>query len=523
MQVYSADDAWRNAASQNPFSRWLAAGNAKYSHLAAARRLKNAIFLPNLTPRFTIRFDDKIFCIGSCFTRDIEIALAEKSLQCLSIPENSPGLFNKFTIGSMLTEFRWALDPETPFLDAYLLEHADGAYSDLHTAVGSVHVPLDEALGTRHQIAAVMHRLTDADVLIVMLTSVEAWYDNHTALYLSQAPSYAFVRGNPGRVSLHILGYMDNLQALEEMHELLLRHAPSIRKIILAVSPAPFTSTFSAMDVVVADSYSKSTLRAVAQDFANTHENVEYVPFYEAVINSAVSVAWGFDRLHVTNTLVRANVLNFLSSYLEPCEIAQRSKMELTELLRHYDDPGGGWEEASLRGLPDFETVFPGDPGFPAGIPRVAVSSRFGSYGASGLAAGPLLPWHAEIPVVFPQTIDIVFDAPFKPIALWLQNQAPNLGDRAPGKFILKGLQESGEWVVLVECDCNPTWGPTGWASWPIDGATPCAAYILVIAANCGHPELLTLRRLWLEPAQEADLLQQFRSPPVEGLIGSSL
>jgi hypothetical protein len=85
---------------------------------------------------------------------------------------------------------------------------------------------------------------------------------------------------------------------------------------VLTVSPVPFTSTFSDQDVVVANSYSKATLRAVAQDFAQRYDAVDYVPVYESVVNSSNDVAWKGDRIHVTDIAVRANVLHFLANYL---------------------------------------------------------------------------------------------------------------------------------------------------------------------------------------------------------------
>jgi hypothetical protein len=40
-----------------------------------------------------------------------------------------------------------------------------------------------------------------------------------------------------------------------------------------------------------------------------------------------------------------------------------------------------------------------------------------------------------------------------------------------------------------------------GWASWHLREARAFARFEIVIEENCGNPELLTLQRLWFEPA----------------------
>jgi len=42
-------------------------------------------------------------------------------------------------------------------------------------------------------------------------------------------------------------------------------------------------NTFSTMDIVVANTWAKSLLRAVAQEWAAAHSNVDYFPSYEIV------------------------------------------------------------------------------------------------------------------------------------------------------------------------------------------------------------------------------------------------
>jgi hypothetical protein len=75
-------------------------------------------------------------------------------------------------------------------------------------------------------------------------------------------------------------------------------------KIVLTVSPVPLHDTFSGIDILTANSYSKATLRAVAQDVADEHEYIDYFPSYELVTLANPDSAWYPDRRHVQREFV---------------------------------------------------------------------------------------------------------------------------------------------------------------------------------------------------------------------------
>jgi hypothetical protein len=83
----------------------------------------------------------------------------------------------------------------------------------------------------------------------------------------------------------------------------------------VTVSPVPLMATFSAEDIVIANTYSKSLLRTVAQEWANKHENVHYFPSYEIVQNSDPKVTWEEDRRHVKGQVVQHIMKLFLHNY----------------------------------------------------------------------------------------------------------------------------------------------------------------------------------------------------------------
>ncbi len=70
------------------------------------------------------------------------------------------------------------------------------------------------------------------------------------------------------------------------------------------------------MDVVVANTYAKSVLRAVAQQWAAAHDNVDYFSSYEIVQNSDRAATWEPDLRHVRGRAADHIMELFLSSYV---------------------------------------------------------------------------------------------------------------------------------------------------------------------------------------------------------------
>src|SRR5205807_3173514 len=102
-------------ASRNPQARWDAAPGERNWENSARKRFADPIFLTGVRPSFTIDPSDSVFCIGSCFARNIEDTLAKAGFKVLSLHNQSDlsVTFNKYNTFSMLNEARWALEPET--------------------------------------------------------------------------------------------------------------------------------------------------------------------------------------------------------------------------------------------------------------------------------------------------------------------------------------------------------------------------------------------------------------------------
>ena len=88
-------------------------------------------------------------------------------------------------------------------------------------------------------------------------------------------------------------------------------------KIVVTVSPVPMNTTFTAQDVLVANTYSKSTLRVVAQHLCDNYEYVDYFPSYEMVVYSPREAAYAADYLHIRGPMVKSIVSHFIANYIE--------------------------------------------------------------------------------------------------------------------------------------------------------------------------------------------------------------
>jgi hypothetical protein len=91
-------------------------------------------------------------------------------------------------------------------------------------------------------------------------------------------------------------------------------HAPE-SKIIVTVSPVAMKSTFTGEDIVLANSYSKSTLLSAARRFARNNDNVDYFPSYEIVTCSERGLAYRADYRHVSTGIVAVIMDTFFWNY----------------------------------------------------------------------------------------------------------------------------------------------------------------------------------------------------------------
>jgi hypothetical protein len=293
----------------------------------AFQRLRQQLFTPLIKPGFKLKREDKLFAIGSCFARGVEWALADKKMEVLSRAtefdsfatrnnELNLGFINKYNTFSIYNELRWALDPAAEFPCESLVDIGDGIFCDPHTNPALQLVDLEETLRRRSIIKLVTQRIVQCRVVIITLGLVEVWRDKIANIFVNTTPFPNALSRYPDRYEFHITNFTQNLANLEHIHSLLGQFGHPDVHIVVTVSPVPLMATFSTEDIVLANTYSKSLLRTVAQEWAAAHENVHYFPSYEIVQNSERAITWGEDLRHVQGKVVQHIMNLFLANYL---------------------------------------------------------------------------------------------------------------------------------------------------------------------------------------------------------------
>jgi len=273
--------------------------------------------------KFKLGTEDTFFCLGSCFARNIEEHLIYHGVSVLSRRIVSPkqewpnrvnGFVNKFTTHSMRNEVDWVIDP--PAIDATAFEEQSGGWIDLQLSPHVAPVTLERAIERRAYLTRdYFSRLREASVIVMTLGLNEVWFDRTTGRHVNAAPSYHATRCDPDRYELLITDVDDNVAELNQIRRLILLVNPRAR-IIVTVSPVPLSETFSGRDVLIANMYSKSTLRAAADIFAQSHDDVDYFPSYDIVSLSPRATTYDADCLHVADAVVGRIIQMFLCIYL---------------------------------------------------------------------------------------------------------------------------------------------------------------------------------------------------------------
>jgi hypothetical protein len=285
------------------------------------RSVDGSLF-PRFVPKFTLDFSKplKVFTIGSCFARNIESTLKKQgvtlpTLGFVTPPAESPGgdLINEYTPGTMAQRIQYGLNQQAFTLDSLAPSAAEGRFADL-LLTGIPHkstydVTYERAVERRGQIDAVYRELGTSNVVILTLGFIEAWYDAETGLYLNRVPPMHFAAKSPGRFHLKRLNADEALGLLDGAMRALSERGI---KTIITVSPVPLHTTFTPVDCVIANEYSKSVLRVCADELYRSYPNVDYFPSYEIVRSGGLS-NFEKDQIHVKDEVV-ARITDYMIS-----------------------------------------------------------------------------------------------------------------------------------------------------------------------------------------------------------------
>lgn len=278
----------------------------------------------------SINRSTRIASMGSCFAREIKTVLLREGYSYIAEEAHHPAskhasaawerLYNTF---SMRQIFQYTFEDWNPLL-RWWKAPVSGKVQDPYRRI----ILYDSEEQARedfenHRICS-RRALENAEVLILTLGLTELWEDveDGSVICLPSGP-YVNEGGNMDRYRFRVSRYDENLENLERIYSLMERHNPSC-KIVVTVSPVHLWATFRKdIDVIAASCNSKSTLRAVADQFAVTHDNVYYFPAYEMatiylpLIGQPIFTE-GRENFHVNQTTVDFIMKQFFEFYGDP-------------------------------------------------------------------------------------------------------------------------------------------------------------------------------------------------------------
>ncbi|RAH96836.1 GSCFA family protein [Acuticoccus sediminis] len=255
------------------------------------------------TPKFNITHQTPIVTFGSCFAQHIGRAMAARGYAWTSTEPTPKGLSpeNAIKFNYDIFSARTANIYTTSLLEQWVswgtgaTEAPDVAWETSEGRFLDPFRPLiepggfesrDEMLASRAvTITAFGEAIRKARVFVFTLGLTESWYDTDGYEY-PMCPGTVGGNFDPARHKFRNQRYPEIRRALRTAIKMMETTNPGLH-FLLTVSPVPLTATNSGEHVLVATTHSKSILRAVAGETAETLENVDYFPSYEIITSPA--------------------------------------------------------------------------------------------------------------------------------------------------------------------------------------------------------------------------------------------
>lgn len=292
-----------------------------------------------VTPDPLIKPGSSVFTIGSCFAQNIRFALndsghrARPEYESLDIdrsrqqagPLRHINYYDTFSIKQEfervlseptdpyyvpVTPGRWPITPGQWGHTDEDYEPWDARYQDprRHGVIASSEEGIIDVMS---KVDTLMREAIEtAEVFIITLGLIESWVDTQTGSHVWSSKVRA-VSPTRNRFQFHQSDYGENYANLAWVCDTIADRFPG-RPIVITVSPVGLLRTFTDNDVVVANNYSKSVLRAVAGAIDAAYDHVTYWPSYELAL---VSDVFKEDGRHVERHAVDHIVDRFIAAH----------------------------------------------------------------------------------------------------------------------------------------------------------------------------------------------------------------
>ena len=270
-----------------------------------------------------------IVAIGSCFATEVVDYLSREGFDIHFHPNGLQ--YNTFT---MCAELERLFGDHDPYGGAEPIEVKPGRFRHPYKKIKPSDSPREAVATSLRLDDEARAYWRKADVIIITLGLTEVWREVSTGRVQVEIPHPAVY--NPDRFRFEQTRFAENLANLERIHALIrsVNDAP----IVVTVSPVPLYATFSGEDVTVANSESKSILRAVAGQFSKDHDGVHYFPSFELVMYSMDPGTYmKEDGRHVNEQGVAAIMEHFLMNFGTEDIAQHRTGVDAQVKLRGID------------------------------------------------------------------------------------------------------------------------------------------------------------------------------------------
>ena len=272
--------------------------------------------------KFSINHSDHIATAGSCFAQHVSRSLKKNGFKVLDKESSdySANYGNIYTVAQLLQLTKESIG-EIPITD--IAWEKDGNFVDALRpgAISSTIKSSEEVIENRiEHLQAIRSVLKELDVFIFTLGLTEAWIRRKDKVVFPSAPGVIAGEYNRKKYKFKNYGFDSIVSDFKEF----VRIVKAFRggkefKTILTVSPVPLTATASKQHILVANTYSKATLRAVAAKLSE-RSSIDYFPSYEIVTNPRYYQGSYDSNLRTVKKSTVENVMNYFFSEHCPFE-----------------------------------------------------------------------------------------------------------------------------------------------------------------------------------------------------------
>lgn len=253
--------------------------------------------------RFAIAETDRIATAGSCFAQHIARNFRARGFTVMDVepaPRTVPSSFsqtygygvysaryaNIYTVRQLLELFREATAAdrgEEPW-PVLVWEKNGRFYDGMRPGVEpeGLASPDEVIAHRRDHLARVRQLFAEMQVFVFTMGLTEAWIDGVSGRTLPTCPGTIAGTFDPAVHTFRNFRFRSILEDYRAFRKELAAFNPGVRHLI-TVSPVPLTATASDQHVLVATTYSKSVLRAVAGQLYADYKDLDYFPSYEII------------------------------------------------------------------------------------------------------------------------------------------------------------------------------------------------------------------------------------------------